>query len=213
MNPNLKTWLKTARANLVPEAQRLVSEQILEHFLNAVERYQLEGKSILEAEAKALADLGDSCLAAKKFEQSYLTYAELEECAKPRDKAVTNGYSLSLIALITGSLSIYFSLQANSFSWFIGIFTIGVGLYTGLSAYVARHYSLKIYVLYGWIAGASVVPLYAYFVFEQYQKLPIRLPFTNYVPLGLVLLTIWTIWQLPRCISSWRKLSMLRGAL
>jgi hypothetical protein len=48
MNPDLKTWLETARKNLVPEAQKLVSEQILEYFLNAVDRYQLEGKTCLE---------------------------------------------------------------------------------------------------------------------------------------------------------------------
>ena len=210
MNSNLNIWLDTAHKNLVPEAQRLISEQILEHFANAVERYQLEGKTVLEAEAKALADLGDASQAAKKFEQSYLTFAEMEEFAKPRDRARQMGYSLSFIVLLAGGLSSYFALQANSFNWIISIFTLGIGFYSGLTVYVARHYSLKIYILYGWIAGASVVPLYAYFVFDQYQKLPIRLPFTNYVPLGLVFLTIWTIWQLPRCISSWRKLSMLK---
>jgi hypothetical protein len=215
MNPNLKTWLVNARKNLVLEAKKLVSEQILEHYSSAVERYQLEGNSVLEAEAKALADLGDASLAAKKFEQSYLTYAEMAEFTKPRDRARQMGYWLPCLILSTGGLAVYFLNNIGRLNTQpMTIYGLVMGFYMTFNVFLARNGSLKHYVLIGWIIGGFFVPLMSYLMFRILEtSAPEFAQFANYWILFNGILLIWTIAQFPKYISSWEKLSMLKGVL
>jgi hypothetical protein len=75
---NLENWIKTATENLVPKAAVKVCEDISMHVETAVNRYQLEHHSELEALELAVNDLGDAKIAARGFEKTYLTLQEHE---------------------------------------------------------------------------------------------------------------------------------------
>jgi hypothetical protein len=96
----LEPWLEIARANLAPRARELVREQIMEHFQNAIHRYQIEGKSEAEAKEFAIKDLGDAKTAAQGFEKAYLTQKELNEFVNQK----TNAEKTSSFLIVLGML-------------------------------------------------------------------------------------------------------------
>ncbi len=214
MNPDLKTWLETVKTNLVPEAQKLVTEQILEHYTSAVEQYLLEEKSVEEARAKAFADLGSVQVATKKYESAFLTTKELIAFTDPRDKAIRMGYSLAGLMLLAGFVNLYRTTNAVSASGIMNSgYILSFGFYFALNTIFARHCSLKHYILSVWIFSVLLVPIMTYFVLQMWKSLPEVEQYSTYLILGLLILLIWTLIQFPKYISNWRKLSMLRETL
>ncbi len=143
----LEQWLYTATQNLVPKAAQKVREDIEFHVETAMRRYQIEGKSELEATEFAIRDLGYPKVAARGFEKTYLTKSELNLLASDQE-TIANKIWLSIpwfvafiyVTITNFSHSVEFwNLQPWQFSVFTFIITIQF-LINGI---IARKYSLK----------------------------------------------------------------------
>ena len=75
--PELADWLNIATKNLALPATERIGLEIISHFDDAVGFYQAEGMAEAEAQAKALADLGDPAAAAKRFRKEHLTEGDV----------------------------------------------------------------------------------------------------------------------------------------
>lgn len=147
----LEQWLYTATQNLVPKAAQKVREDIEFHVETAMRRYQIEGKSELEATEFAIRDLGYPKVAARGFEKTYLTKSELNLLASDQE-TIANKIWLSIpwfvafiyVTITNFSHSVEFwNLQPWQFSVFTFIITIQF-LINGI---IARKYSLKTYIM------------------------------------------------------------------
>jgi hypothetical protein len=148
---NLETWIATASENLVPKAAEKVREDISMHVETAVNRYQLEQYSELEALKLAVKDLGDAKVAARGFEKAYLTNIELDLLASDQ-KTVANKIWLSMlwfgifIYLIISNLSIPIRYW-NTIDWHYCVFTFIIAIQFFLNGLIARKYTLRTYLL------------------------------------------------------------------
>ena len=215
MTPELKIWLETAYKNLVPEARRLVKEQILDHYSNAVEQYTTEGKLLFEAEAKALIDLGDASKAALKFEQSYLTNEELVQFRKPRNIA-KNGlliWSMAILAIVFIGFNLFMYTLEPSIDFSRGIYILLMCVYFFIQAIAARSFSLQHFILVSGVMGIFNIITMASYVYSMLQELPATKPLTHSYLIVVVFSVLCIVWQTPKAISSWRKLAVLKGTL
>ena len=73
---SLTEWLDTATATLSAPAKERIQLEIESHFQEAVASHCAQGMTGIEAQARALAELGDAQAAARTFRRSYLTEAE-----------------------------------------------------------------------------------------------------------------------------------------
>jgi hypothetical protein len=113
---NLETWLATATKNLAPKAVVKVREDISMHVETAVNRYQLERHSELEALELAVKDLGDAKVAARGFEKAYLTTADMIGLADDQ-KMVANKIWLSVLWGLIFAYLMYENLSFPSRYW------------------------------------------------------------------------------------------------
>ncbi len=208
MNPDLKIWLETARTNLAPRAREIVRDQISEHFAAATERYQLEGKPLLKAEALAVLDLGDAREAAKKFEQAYLTNKELEKYQIRFAKTKNTSAVLPLIILSLGLMQFYFYSNGVKTALVFASCSFSFSLWHLARFSAARALTLRRFVLLDIIFGVTLVPLNVFFVYQTYQ-LPLLKQYSVYIGVAFSLMFFGLLLVLPKQISSWRKLSSL----
>jgi hypothetical protein len=73
---NLSEWLEIAPRDLVSSAQARIRAEIEAHYAEAVRAHMVQGLSEPDAQAQALADLGDARAAARRFRQEHLTTME-----------------------------------------------------------------------------------------------------------------------------------------
>jgi hypothetical protein len=73
---SLPDWIDIATRNLVPSAQTRVRAEIEAHFADAVRAKQAAGATELDAQAAALAELGNARAAARRFSREYLTESD-----------------------------------------------------------------------------------------------------------------------------------------
>jgi len=73
---NLAKWLEIATGKLVPFAQARIRAEIEAHYAEAVKSHQDTGLSETNAQAVALADLGNAYAAARKYRREFLTDKE-----------------------------------------------------------------------------------------------------------------------------------------
>lgn len=73
---NLSEWLHVATKNLAPMAVWRISKDITSHYEEAVEGHVENGLPTSDAEAAALAELGDASAAARRFRRAHLTRRE-----------------------------------------------------------------------------------------------------------------------------------------
>ena len=74
--PKLTEWLEIATAELTTPAKKRIRLEIEEHFAAAVENHTANGCPETDAQATALAELGDATAAAKHFRSRHLTEKE-----------------------------------------------------------------------------------------------------------------------------------------
>lgn len=154
---NLETWIETATENLAPKAVEKVREDILMHIDNAVQRYQLERHSELEAFELAVRDLGDAKIAARGFEKAYLTVKELETFITEK-KGTSNQLWFGFIWFTFFIFSLYNNLklyndlkslqvQSIQISWSTTAFYCILAFNNILSGSIARNFSLHSYII------------------------------------------------------------------
>jgi hypothetical protein len=143
---NLETWLATATKNLAPKAVVKVREDISMHVETAVNRYQLERHSELEALELAVKDLGDAKVAARGFEKAYLTVAELDNFQKLKLHAL-NYVWFGICQLGFAIWFLRLNLKSSKLSWSGMIFSLTLCIYTFLDFFMAKKLSLKSYTI------------------------------------------------------------------
>ncbi len=183
-------------------------DQIFDHFAAATERHQLEGKPLLEAEALALADLGEAREAAKKFERAYLTSKELERYQIQLAKTKNTSAVLSSIILGLGLIQFYFYSQGVTTALVFASCSFSFGLWQLARIAVARASTLQRFILFDIVFGLTLLPLSIFFVYQTYQ-LPFLKQYSVYSGIAFSLMLIGLLLTLPKQISSWRKLNSL----
>jgi hypothetical protein len=78
MIPEIEKWISTATYGLAQEEIGRIKADIEQHFADACMVYQEKGASITQAEARALADLGDAGAANEKYRALYFTQLDDE---------------------------------------------------------------------------------------------------------------------------------------
>jgi hypothetical protein len=208
MNQDLETWLETARKNLAPRAKEIVREQITEHFAAALDQYLLEGKSLLEAQALALADLGSASVAAKKFEQAYLTNKQLKSLIAAKESSGRN--VLPILAVSVVMFSDWYRVFFVKFHDPSGLYFLSPWFSTLLfllmvvQKIAANNFSLRNFVLLETVLTGLSVCLMT--VLSYVNKDFFLGSHYNFVIVLLILAGIYTIFTR---VPSWRKLSSL----
>jgi hypothetical protein len=89
----LSAWLKVATDRLCDSAKARITLEIEAHFNEAVEAHIADGKPPVEAQAQALAELGNPEKAGRRFRKKHLTEKEVKKilglmaaAAKPYSK-------------------------------------------------------------------------------------------------------------------------------
>jgi hypothetical protein len=107
----LAAWLDIATHRLVPSAQTRVRAEIEAHFADAVRSKQTAGATEADSQAAALAELGNTKVAAKRFSREYLTNNDAAILA-----ALIKKSTRSQIMGIVGLLVLFFWMStATSF--------------------------------------------------------------------------------------------------
>jgi hypothetical protein len=215
---NLETWIATASENLVPKAAEKVREDISMHVGTAINRYQLERRSELEALELAVKDLGNAKVAARGFEKTYLTVQELAKFSNEKDSAHIYTwygifflfYTILLIFMyIFRNLIPSWKFSVNIVSWTILIFT--TSSYLLILGYVARKKLLNSYILCRIIfcllcIFTILIPSFLLKYSEINQQV-----YLSYLP-SLVFWFCFVIWALANLRTDyfkWRKLRFL----
>ncbi len=141
---NLETWLATATENLAPKAVVKVREDISMHVETAVNRYQLERHSELEALELAVKDLGDANISTRGFEKAYLTISELEGFSNDHKEAANSIRSVTF-GLILAVLLTVWDLKTPD-AEHLAFFFLTMASFSFFSSVLARKYSLKLYI-------------------------------------------------------------------
>ncbi|MGD1020686.1 MAG: hypothetical protein ABSA12_15345 [Verrucomicrobiia bacterium] len=78
----LRDWLKTATTGLVAPAKQRIRTEIEAHYRQAVAAHVADGLSEARAKTAAVAELGDSIAAWKRFRRTHLTTADAMQAAR-----------------------------------------------------------------------------------------------------------------------------------
>jgi len=78
VNPDLERWIDEASKGLEPLAREKITEQITEHYQDAVAGYRSSGLGEVDACSKAIGDLGKSKEASKRYSKVFFTERELK---------------------------------------------------------------------------------------------------------------------------------------
>lgn len=81
----LEAWLGTATDKLTQSGKERIALEITSHFDDAVASYRTDGLAEADARTRALADLGSSKEAAKRFKRRHLTQKEVAFLEKKLD--------------------------------------------------------------------------------------------------------------------------------
>src|SRR5579871_4333657 len=71
-------WLHTATSALCDQARSRIAVEIKAHYADLVKAHLTEGMELIDARLKALEDLGDARVAARRFRKQHLTKREQE---------------------------------------------------------------------------------------------------------------------------------------
>jgi uncharacterized membrane protein len=134
----LPGWLEIATDKLAESARQRISQEMEAHFAEAVKAHVEAGQTESEAQAMALAELGDPQDAARSFKKSHLTEKEAEWLQKEERRAGNRPFSF-----------------AN-----IGIWLVGLIILLAMSLYPepVPHYSWVIVLLQLTFIGTNVAP-------------------------------------------------------
>jgi hypothetical protein len=165
---NLETWIATATENLAPKAVVKVREDISMHVENAVNRYQLEGHSELEADRLAVNDLGEAKVAARGFEKTYLTVKEFEDLTVYKTLS-SHQIWLSITSFVVSIVFTYANLEFLSFSWIYAIFFLYTGIIKLVDCISGKKLKLKNYVIFKIILSIINVCVGFLFLIQVYS--------------------------------------------
>lgn len=70
---NFENWFENATKNIAKAERSKFRNELEAHVFDAINAHQQTGIAMLEAEEKALLELGDPKVAARGFEREYLT--------------------------------------------------------------------------------------------------------------------------------------------
>jgi hypothetical protein len=163
---NLEHWLYTATYNLVPKAALKVREDIEFHVETATRRYQLEGRSELEATEFAIRDLGYPKIAARGFEKTHLTKREMDDLVSGQ-KATADKIWFSIFWFVVFISELFWLRPARQF-YVYSAFTIVVGLQFFLNGFIARKKQLKSYLNLSLILTLTYMILFIAFIISSY---------------------------------------------
>jgi hypothetical protein len=198
----LKTWLETATQNLVPAAKTRVCEEITEHYTAALEQHQPKPN----AEALALADLGNVEEARQRFEQALLTIQELgnQDQELERTKKLSSLSPLVFIAVgysllaLSGRLGYRFDPLYNFLAIVHFLMAIGLALQIG----AAKNRGLSGFARSNFYLHLVFIPLgLGLLLLHEISQL--RFYSTN--NLFIVGALVWTALQIPKHHTIWRK--------
>ncbi len=79
MHPDVQKWIEEASKGLEPLALEKITEQISEHYADAVSGYRSSGLSEVDAHSRAMVDLGSSKQANKRYSKVFFTERELKD--------------------------------------------------------------------------------------------------------------------------------------
>lgn len=73
MNPDLEKWIDEASKGLEPLAREKITEQITEHYQDAIVKYRARGLDDVEMHVAAMNDLGDSKKALREYSRIFFS--------------------------------------------------------------------------------------------------------------------------------------------
>jgi hypothetical protein len=126
----LSEWLETATRGLVPSAQARIHAEIEAHFAEAVSVRLQKGARLAEAQAAALADLGDAADAARRFRREHLTIGDGKQVAGQADMQISMGliwivcFAYSFFPKYYPSPSVGLLLILEIFSLYLAVFLL-----------------------------------------------------------------------------------------
>jgi hypothetical protein len=126
----LEGWLEIATDGLEAPARQRIANEIGAHYSEAVSGHLAEGESDPDAQAIALAELGDPTQAALNFKKSYLTENEAKALKWMEGTATKPFFSFRMLLLdsipLTGFVLLFLHLTQNS--WLLHAFHVFCGL-------------------------------------------------------------------------------------
>ena len=104
---SVSDWLELATNRLAAPARKRIGLEIEAHYAEAVRAHLEEGMSEWDAQAAALAELGDAFAAARRFRKQHLTEREAQSIESMLKNARSSDFRLALIAYIAFALFAY----------------------------------------------------------------------------------------------------------
>jgi hypothetical protein len=217
---NLENWLATATENLAPKAVTKVREDISMHVETAVNRYQLERHSELEALDLAVDDLGDAKIAARGFEKAYLTNKELDGFSSARNHG-SHQLWISLICFGIFIFSVQLTLGFPKISWIFPIFILCIGLLRLVDYLLIKILELKKYSIFKIFLSFFECVASFMFLFQTYaeeknsqiERLKVGISIRNsqfdwkyLILIAINLLILFSLWK---SYEKWRKMRFL----
>jgi hypothetical protein len=114
MIPEIETWIFTATYGLAQQEIQRIKADVQEHFADACLEYQEKGLTISEAEARALADLGDAVIANQKYQAVYFTQDDEYRLQKLKMKSWWSELMLVSNLLLFGYAAYIIIIQPSS---------------------------------------------------------------------------------------------------
>lgn len=113
-------WLHTATSALCDEARARIAVEIKAHYADLVKAHVTKGMELIDARLKALEDLGDAQVAARRFRKEHLTKKEERAISYAIESAKITPLAIGLFYFIF--LTFVTSLDGGSKMWISVVF-------------------------------------------------------------------------------------------
>ncbi len=107
-------WLDIATAKLSAPAKERIQLEIEAHVADSVQSHQAEGYSETDAQAAALAELGDATTAAKRFRRRHLTSKEAKRVGKILERSESFQTLAAYAFCAFACLLLYIRMKVNT---------------------------------------------------------------------------------------------------
>jgi hypothetical protein len=224
MTPEIEKWIFTATYGLTQHETQRIKADVLQHFADASLEYQQKGETPANAEARALADLGDANVAKQKYRAVYFTQDDEFRLQKLKMKSWWSELVLigSLFLNAFAAYVILFRPENVSFGfrddriWSLLIFAVWlltllfeVRLKKFIAAKTPNHQVFYMQALGVFLAHPFLVDLpqraKSFFV-PMNSRLPFDVFSAFFVVIVLALCYLWLKMQLPLTIKAIRRL-------
>jgi hypothetical protein len=221
MISKIETWIFTATHGLAQQEIQRIKADVQQHFADACLAYQEKGLTISEAEARALADLGDAALAQQRYRVVYFTQDDEYRLQKLKMKSWWSELTLAGYLLLFGFVAYNMIVQpqgqnvsistreVNSVVWLLALL-FEVRLKKFFAVQAPNHQVFWIQVLAIFLAHPFLIGLFSE------AKMILETPLTSYLPFDVLRLIFvcgitffsfkWLQMQLPLTIKAIRRL-------